>query len=98
MNPIHRLGLTVASVVAVATVASAFALQSFVAAGQTASQTTVQNAPQTTFQNAPQATASSGPEIVYLSPVQPKPTAPPAQQRTTRVVVRGHDDSSGSDR
>jgi hypothetical protein len=99
MNSIHRLGVTIAGVATIATVAGAFVVQGYAAAQQTTSQATATI-------GTPAATASLGPEIVYVNPVQSPQvihvtkTQPPAQQPPAiHVVVPSvhGDDNGGGD-
>jgi cytoskeletal protein RodZ len=73
MKSIHRIGLTIASLVAVVTVAGAFVVQGYVAAQQAAAQATTVNP---AVQAAPAPTATQVPEIVYISPPTPATPAP----------------------
>ena len=85
MNSIHRIGVTIAGLATVATVAGAFVVQGYVAGEQAA-------------QAVAQATAPLTPRLVYVNPVptpQPIPTAQPPQ--VIHVVVGGFGDDGGSD-
>lgn len=95
MSSIHRIGLTIASVAAVVTIAGAFVVQGFVAAEQAAKQA----APQATVQATAQPTATQAPEIVYISPAAPTPTLAPVEPPPViHVVVPGpRGDDEGSD-
>ena len=73
MKSIHRIGLTIASLVAVVTVAGAFVVQGYVEAKQAAAQTA---ATQPAVQVSPAPTAGQTPEIVYISPPTPATPAP----------------------
>jgi hypothetical protein len=99
MNSIHRVGLTVASLVTVVTVAGALVVQGYVAAEQAAAQGAVPAARDAT------ATASLAPLIVYVNPAPialpalpvpvalPALPAPPAQQaQVIHVIVPGSGD------
>ncbi len=103
MKSIHRIGLTIASLVAVVTVAGAFVVQGYVAAKQAAAQTT---ATQPAVQASP--AAAQSPEIVYISPPTPATPAPavaavqpPAVQPAPVIHVivpsRGGDDGGLDD-
>ena len=98
MSSIHRIGLTIASVAAVVSVAGAFVVQGYVSAEQAAKQT----APQPTIQMPASPTAAPSPEIVYVSP--PVPEAPAATRAPAQpppvihVVAPGpHGDDEASD-
>ncbi len=96
MNSIHRVGLTVASLVTVVTVAGALVVQGYVAAEQAAAQGAVPAARDAT------ATASLAPLIVYVNPAPialpalPVPVALPAlpaqQAQVIHVIVPGSGD------
>ena len=89
MNSIHRLGLTIASVATVATVAGAFVVQGYVSAEQAAAQANAQVADQ--------AAAALTPQIVYISPVALAATAPSAgSPPVIHVIVPGGGDDGGS--
>lgn len=98
MSAIHRLGLTIASVAAVITVAGAFVVQGYVSAQQAAKQA----APQAAIQSTAPPTAAQSPEIVYVTPpvpAAPAPTLAPVQPPPViHVVVPGpHGDDEGPD-
>ncbi|MGZ6265662.1 MAG: hypothetical protein ACXWN4_01990 [Candidatus Limnocylindrales bacterium] len=103
MKSIHRIGLTIASLAAVLTVACAFVVQGYVAAKQAAAQTAATEA---AVQVSP--VAGQSPEIVYISPptpVTPAPAVaavpPPAVQPAPVIHVivpsRGGDDGGSDD-
>jgi hypothetical protein len=91
MNSIHRVGLTFATLAAVATLAGSLFMQGYMAAEQASVQVPAQ------------ATASLAPEIVYVSagspaPVPPAQPAQPIQQpQIIHVVVPASGDDGGSD-
>lgn len=99
MNSIHRLGVGIATLAILATVAGAFVVQGYTTAQQASAQTATATATM-----GPSATL--GPEIVYVNPV-PSPqvvnvtqTQPPAPQPpVVHVIVPtvGGDDGGGSD-
>lgn len=102
MNSIHRIGVTIAGLATVGTVAAAFVVQGYVTADQTAHQPVAQASSTAT----PGATATLGPEIVYVNPIpspavvhitqtQPPVAAPPVIHVVVPTV--GGDDSQGSD-
>ena len=89
MNSIHRLGVTIAGLATVLTVAGAFVAQGYVAAQQASAQATAQ-------------AAASAPQIVYINPVPTAPPAPPTptpqpQQVIHVIVGGGGDDGGGND-
>jgi hypothetical protein len=87
MNSIHRVGLTVASLVAVVTLAGALFVQGYVAAEQAAAQGAVPAARDA------MATASLAPLIVYVNSAPIALPALPAQQaQVTQVIVPGNGD------
>jgi hypothetical protein len=99
MNSIHRVGLTFATLAAVATLAGSLFMQGYVAAEQAA----VQAATQASVKVPAQATASLAPEVVYVSAGSPAPVPPaqrvqPIQQpQIIHVVVPAFGDDGGSD-
>jgi uncharacterized protein (UPF0333 family) len=82
MNSIHRVGVMVASMVTVATIAGAFVVQGYVTAEQAAAAAT---------------TASRGPQIIYVAALPSAATAAPVQPQVIHVVVPGNGDDGGSD-
>ena len=86
MNSIHRIGVMVASVATVATIAGALVVQGYVTAEQAASQAA-----------AAATTASHAPQIIYVAALRPAATAAPVQPPVIRVVVPGNGDDRGSD-
>jgi hypothetical protein len=94
---IHRIGVTVASIVTVAAIGGAFVVQGYVAAEQAAAQAAA------TSQAVAQATANASPEIVYISPplptpaATPTPTLPPAPIIHIIVPGPGGDDGGHDD-
>ena len=96
MNSIHRLGVTIAGLATVLTVAGAFVAQGYVAAQQASAQATAQ---------ATALAAASAPQIVYINPMPTAPPAPPApptpapqpQQVIHVIVGGGGDDGGGND-
>jgi hypothetical protein len=103
MNSIHRVGLTIASVATVATIAGAFVMQGYVAAQQAAAQTAAAAPAQSISQPAAD-TATTAPQIVYITAQPPAATPAPivasAQQQPAiiHVVVPGPvGDDNGSD-
>jgi hypothetical protein len=99
MNSMHRLGVTIAGIATVATVAGAFVAQGYVAAQQTTIHATATSP-------ALVAMAPLAPEIVYVNPL-PSPqvihvtqTQPPAAPPPViHVIVPSSqgDDNGGSD-
>lgn len=91
MNSIHRIGVTIAGLATVATLAGAFVVQGYVAAQQAEAQATAQATVQ--------ATASPAPQVIYVNPVPtPQTPAPVQQPPVIHVVVPGFgDDGGGSD-
>ncbi len=93
MNSIHRLGVTIAGLATVLTVAGAFVAQGYVAAQQASAQATAQATAQA---------AASAPQIVYINPMPTAPPAPPTptpqpQQVIHVIVGGGGDDGGGND-
>jgi hypothetical protein len=83
MNSIHRVGLVVAALVAILTIAGALIVQGYTSAQDAARASSTQAATQSSGQSAT-STASLDPEIIYVAPA-PTPavitvthTAPPA--------------------
>jgi hypothetical protein len=104
MKSIHRIGLTIASLVAVVTIAGAFVVQGYVAAKQAAAQAAFV---QPTVQASPAPAAAQVPEIVYISPptpATPAPTVAPVQPLPVQpapvihvIVPSSGGDDGGSD-
>jgi len=104
MKSIHRVGLTIASLVSMALVSGVFVVQGYVAGEQTAAQAAVPPAAVATVP------ASLAPLIVYVNPA---PTTPPAtaavpavaalpavpaqQPQVIHVIVPSNGDDGGSD-
>lgn len=97
MNSIHRLGVGIATLATLATVAGAFVVQGYTTAQQASAQTATATMA---------ASATLGPEIVYVNPVPSQQvvnvtqTQPPAPQPpVVHVIVPtvGGDDGGGSD-
>jgi hypothetical protein len=80
MNSIHRVGLTIATLATVATVAGSLVVQGYVSAEQAAAQAA---APPATVATA---TDSQAPVIVYVNPM-PTPPAAPALQAVPPVAA-----------
>ena len=78
MNSIHRVGLTIATLATVATVAGSLVVQGYVSAEQAAAQAAA--APATVAS----ATDSQAPLIVYVNPM---PTTPPAVAPAVQAVT-----------
>jgi hypothetical protein len=92
MNSIHRLGVTIAGLATVLTVAGAFVAQGYVAAQQASAQATAEATAQA---------AASAPQIVYINPMPTAPPAPPTPspepQQVIHVIVGGGGDDGGGD-
>ena len=96
MNSTHRVGVTIATVVTVATVAAAFGIRSYVATEDAAAQAREQVLATVPPTVGP--TASLVPQTIYVNPL-PTPqvihvtqTAPPARRVRVHVFVPGSDD------
>jgi hypothetical protein len=101
MNSIHRIGVTIAGLATVVTVAGAFVAQGYVAAQQAAAEATAQATAANPTANP---TMDLAPQTIYINPLPTPPvvtvTAPPANKPPVIHVVvpapAGGDDE-GSD-
>ena len=103
MNSIHRLGITIAGMVALVTIAGAVIIQGLTTGGVAQA-----NAPeQPTSDPTAADTASLAPVTVYINPVPtpqvitvihtPKPTRRPPRAKPKIVVVPGGDENGGGE-
>ena len=69
MNSIHRIGMAIAGMATVATVAGAFIIEGYTSAQHTAAQATAQASATATADPTPDPTVSLEPQTIYINPM-----------------------------